>query len=545
MRLPKFRLSTKLYLGFGTVLALVALLSAVVMINLQRIGTKSSDYVQYAHYDKFMTEREVDHLKWVRGLESVFLHDLDKVRVQLDPTKCGLGQFIYGEQGKKLCAADPRLCELIEAVKEPHKALHESAKHISELWKKSGTAQDREALAAQAQAKVILDSETTPALAATQAKLAELGKYLHAKGLDSEHSLQQGVSLSQWTSGIVSLLAIMLGLGASFFLTRSITLPIKRVIDTLRQGAQRVATASDEIAASGCGIAEGASHQASSVEQTSAFLQEISAMTKQNADNARQASAVVGDAHGAADQGRGAVTRMTEAVSRIKSSSGEMARVLKTIDEIAFQTNLLALNAAVEAARAGEAGKGFAVVAEEVRSLAQRSAEAARTTTTLVEEAQRTADSGVEVSAEVSAVFERIAGHVDKVKQLIADVSTATEEQARGIDHINVAMSDIDKVTQSSAAYAEESASASQQLSTQTHDLNQAVEVLLGMVQRISHARANGGLESEGLKIETGRVQETAATMRTLPQGDLPSALVGTHERPALLGHLRRGSASD
>src|SRR6185295_12799038 len=131
----------------------------------------------------------------------------------------------------------------------------------------------------------------------------------------------------------------------------------------------------------------------------SASLEELSSMTKQNSENARQANGMAGEARDAAEGSKGAMDRMGSAIGKIKQSADQTARIIKTIDEIAFQTKLLALNAAVEAARAGDAGKGFAVVAEEVRNLARRSAEAAKSTASLIEESQKNADRGVSVSS--------------------------------------------------------------------------------------------------------------------------------------------------
>jgi methyl-accepting chemotaxis protein len=231
------------------------------------------------------------------------------------------------------------------------------------------------------------------------------------------------------------------------------------------------------------GLAKGAGSQASSLEETSASLEEMSSMTKNNAENARQATVLANEAFEAAEQGKWAMDHMSKAIGGIKTSSDKTAKIIKTIDEIAFQTNLLALNAAVEAARAGDAGRGFAVVADEVRSLALRSSEAARNTTTLLQEAQETANKGVAMSEELSTILVRISESVDKVKKVISDVSSGSNEQSLGIEQVNRAVSEVDKVTQSNAANAEESASASSELAAHARELATVVQMLHSLVE--------------------------------------------------------------
>jgi methyl-accepting chemotaxis protein len=229
-------------------------------------------------------------------------------------------------------------------------------------------------------------------------------------------------------------------------------------------------------------LAEGSSTQAASIEETSASLEEMSGMTKRNAENSQKANELTGQARMAADKGAIDMTAMAAAMQDIKVSSDDIAKIIKTIDEIAFQTNILALNAAVEAARAGEAGMGFAVVADEVRNLAQRSAQAAKETAMKIETAIGKTSQGVGISGKVAAALSDIVGKARQVDELVAEVASASREQTQGISQINSAVGEMDKVTQANAASAEESAAAAEELNAQAQVMKQAVAKLLHLV---------------------------------------------------------------
>lgn len=251
----------------------------------------------------------------------------------------------------------------------------------------------------------------------------------------------------------------------------------------LDEGANQVAAAADQVAASGSMLAEGSSEQAASLEETSASLEEMSSMVRRNTEIAEDASNVAREARTSADGGASDMQAMIKAMNEIKASSDDIAKIIRTIDEIAFQTNILALNAAVEAARAGVAGAGFAVVAEEVRNLAQRTATSAKETATKIEGAIHRAEQGVTISSKVAQTFEAIIERVRNLDSLVAEVAAASKEQNQGISQVTIAVNEMDKVTQSSAASAEESASAAQELSSQAGSLHDIVAELRAVVE--------------------------------------------------------------
>ena len=282
---------------------------------------------------------------------------------------------------------------------------------------------------------------------------------------------------------IVLIAAVGIGIILAIIITRGITRPVNRIIEGLNSGATQITAASAQVASSSQQMAEGASQQASGLEETSSSLEEMASMTRQNAENSRQANTLAVEAADQVKVGQESMGRLSLAINEIKKSSDETAKIVKTIDEIAFQTNLLALNAAVEAARAGEAGKGFAVVAEEVRNLAQRSAEAAKNTQALIEGSQKNSEKGVSVAGETAAALEKITVTAKKVADLVSEITAASQEQSQGIDQVNTAVAEMDRVVQANAANAEESASASEELSAQARELKDIVHQLVALVK--------------------------------------------------------------
>jgi methyl-accepting chemotaxis protein/methyl-accepting chemotaxis protein-1 (serine sensor receptor) len=216
---------------------------------------------------------------------------------------------------------------------------------------------------------------------------------------------------------------------------------------------------------------------------------------------------------------------MVTSMTAIKESSDKVARIIKTIDEIAFQTNILALNAAVEAARAGEAGMGFAVVADEVRGLAQRSAQAAHDTAKLIEESITNVNQGHTRVGEVSGAMDAIAESASFVRNLIDQVSVASRQQAQGVEQVAQAIAQMEKVTQTTAATAEESAAASEELSAQA-------ETAKEIVRSLESLAGGRGSTQTTLKATRPAAKKKAAAPAASP-ARLQSKVVKLAPRPA------------
>jgi len=257
---------------------------------------------------------------------------------------------------------------------------------------------------------------------------------------------------------------------------------LSKTIKDLREMFGEIATASEQVNSGGMEVSsaaqtlsQGATAQASSVEELSASIQEISNQVMENSANASKANELVNETENDVVRGNAHMSNMIKAMNAIKNSSHEIEKIIKVIDDIAFQTNILALNAAVEAARAGAAGKGFAVVAEEVRNLASKSAEAAKNTTSLIEGSIAGVDKGSSIAQDTAKALEDVAEKTKAVQQLVSKIAGASKEQAESINMINSGVDQISQVVQNNSATAEESAAASEELSSQAQLLQEQV----------------------------------------------------------------------
>jgi methyl-accepting chemotaxis protein/methyl-accepting chemotaxis protein-2 (aspartate sensor receptor) len=303
------------------------------------------------------------------------------------------------------------------------------------------------------------------------------------------------------------IIAFIISLIIAYFIIKSIVKVVVYSVKSLSEGTAQVVSASEQISSASVSLAEGASSQASSVEEVSATIEEATASNNQNADNSREANLLAQHSNDAARQGNQQMADLMIAMEKITDSSQKIAKIIKTIDEIAFQTNLLALNAAVEAARAGEHGLGFAVVAEEVKNLAERSAGAAKEITSIIEASIDQVKVGTEVANRTKESFGEILASIKKTSDLIGEIAISAKEQAEGMNQIATAMGSVDQITQQNASASEETAAAAEELNAQA----------LSMLESVAEIAALAGYDMGKEAIKSNSTKRISTASLSMP----------------------------
>jgi len=310
-------------------------------------------------------------------------------------------------------------------------------------------------------------------------KLSHLAEHFSANLKQELADVSNATRDYRWLNLMLFLIIVAItGVSAGFFISRSITRPLKEVIRSLSECSGDMLFTAVQGRDASIALAERSLQQAASLEEVSSSLEEMSSMTQLNAENALKTKDIAENALRLIRDTDRFMTDLMTSMKEITAASKETSKIVKTIDEIAFQTNLLSLNAAVEAARAGNTGAGFAVVAGEVRNLALRSADAARTTSALIEGNVKKSAEGEKIASGTIQVFKSVAEGSEDIRNLIAEMTSASDNQAEGIRQVNKAIAEMDQVTQINAGAAEDAAAFSRHLDERARQMKELVDRL-------------------------------------------------------------------
>ncbi|HEV2611732.1 MAG TPA: methyl-accepting chemotaxis protein [Noviherbaspirillum sp.] len=508
MRLRNLHIGTRLGLGFGLVLLLMMVLALASLSRMANI---------HGSLDKVINEnnviiKELNDMRHAVMTVGVVVRNIS-VMTQEDEIKTEV---------RLMEAANAEYVQSMQALR----ALMKSEDQNSLLDKID---------AGQAEAKPWIDKAVTLALKQGDVIPVLLANVVPTQRMwleAMEETVKKQEALAQQTSAdadnayanalLLTLAlagaALLVGVLVAFFVTRSITSPLRsavgvarrvadgdlttrvdvqstdetgqlmqalkdmneslvRIVGEVRNGTDTITQASGEIAAGNMNLSVRTEEQASSLQTTASSMEELTSTVKHNAENASQANKLAATASEVAVKGGAVVSQVVDTMGSINESAKKIVDIIGVIDGIAFQTNILALNAAVEAARAGEQGRGFAVVATEVRNLAQRSAAAAKEIKALIGDSVEKVEVGTKLVDQAGATMDEVVASVRRVTDIISEIAAASHEQTSGIEQINQAISQMDNVTQQNAALVEQAAAAAGSMQEQAGNLSQVVSV--------------------------------------------------------------------
>ncbi len=517
MNFANFKIGTRLQMGFGLVMGLMALVIVLGSVRFLALG----------QMNKKMTQEDWVSASLVVDVESVARENAAMTfALIITPDKAQRSKFYARIDANRRTISDDmaKLEPLVTRAEE--KALFAKISENRQAYLKAfAKVTDLVEADEKDKASAAMIGEAFPAMDAMLAAIREMVKHqktdVESKSADIQSAIESSLTLMIGI-GVVGLLV-----GGLFAVAtgRSIILPLAQAVGVARRVAEgdlttqievkstdetgqllqalkdmntsldktvgevrasteTIATASSQIAAGNQDLSARTESQASSLEETASSMEELTETVKQNADNARQANQLVISASSVAERGGQVVSQVVDTMSAIKESSRKIVDIIGVIDGIAFQTNILALNAAVEAARAGEQGRGFAVVASEVRNLAQRSAAAAKEIKALIGDSVEKVEDGGKLVDEAGQTMELIVTSVKQVADIMSEITAASQEQSSGIEQVSDAIAQMDEMTSQNAALVEQAAAAAQSMQDQAQTLSQAVGVFQLSSQR-------------------------------------------------------------
>lgn len=503
--------------------------------------------------EALILSRLIDHQRWTLRVCQAILEGDPEIGVQMDPSQCAYGKFLVSPEFGAFAATFPELADMALATDEPHQKLHESANTISQALAKAdggkveaehifnettlpqmeiiskhfnNVIEAEQSLANRQKTTLeLFDTETLPLLESTLGSLntmytiaesdlegmrtansvfatqtkPNLEKVQDALGearacvknhIMTQEAMLAAAQNTNRTIGILVTVGIALGIMLSIIIGRNIIRTLVQIIHSLSEGSEQVSTAANQISAASQQLAEVSSEQAATMEEISSSLEEIHTKSLESTELTKGAEGLMNENIEKSGQSLKSIVEMTRRMGQIQEDSGEMLKIMKVIDEIAFQTNLLALNAAVEAARAGEHGKGFAVVADEVRNLALRAADAAKNTQHILDNTVERINKTASAIKGINDNFEGIVESATVLGEKTAAITNASDEVTSGVTQITEATNQISITTQNVAANSEESASAAEELNVQAVSLSEIIDVLVAMIGGIPQLRS-------------------------------------------------------
>ncbi|MBF0447440.1 MAG: CZB domain-containing protein [Magnetococcales bacterium] len=507
----------------------------------------------------FLAQKESDHLAWAGTVQNAILTQASTLSVQLDPSQCGFGKFMYGPEGQKMRDEDQILAQLLDETDPVHRRLHAGGKSIKQALESKaytqatshyntsvlpeliqvrtllGKMQTRagENLQGKSAAESIFSSETQPALKEVQDHLHQLVE-ISNDNIMSEETMMTNAVETRTAVVIISVIALIIGVVLALFIARSITKPLLKSLDFAKRVSEGdltqklelhqsdevgrlvqalnimvnklqsvvgdVSRASGQVAAGSRELSDSANNMAQGATQQAASIEETSSAMEQMASGIQQNTENATQTEKIANQAAKDAKEGGIAVAKAVNAMKEIANKISIIEEISRQTNLLALNAAIEAARAGEHGKGFAVVAAEVRKLAERSQMAAG-------EIGQLSSSSVTIAEQTGEIITRLVPDIQKTADLIQEIASSSQEQNQGADQINQAIQQLDQVIQQNAGASEQMAATSEELSAQAELMSQAISFFKLDEKKTSRSAAQKRVSYDGGR-EVARISD-------------------------------------